>query len=138
MSEPAPILVYDGDCAFCTRSVRFVLTHDTRRRTARFAARDGAAGRAVRARHGLEAVESLLWVESVDGREVVRTHSDAVLAIAVYLGGTIGLLGRLGFQVPRIVRDPIYTGVARVRRSLLGGASVCQLPAPEEVARMMR
>lgn len=137
MNEAAPILVYDGDCAFCTRAVRFVLEHDTRQRTARFAARDGVAGRAVRTRHGLEAVESLLWVEHRDGREVVRTHSDAVLAIAVYLGGFIGVLGWMGFAVPRFLRDPIYSGVARVRRSLLAGADVCQLPAPEQLARMM-
>ena len=45
-----PILVYDGDCGFCTRAVQFVLAHDTRRGTVRFAARDGGAGRAVRQR----------------------------------------------------------------------------------------
>jgi predicted DCC family thiol-disulfide oxidoreductase YuxK len=137
MSDAAPILVFDGDCAFCTRAVRFVLEHDTRQRTARFAARDGVAGRAVRARHGLEAVESLLWVEHRDGLEMVRIHSDAVLAIAVYLGGVLGLFGRVGFLVPRILRDPIYMAVARARRSLLAGANVCQLPAPEQLARMM-
>lgn len=137
MSDTAPLLVYDGDCGFCARSVRFILTHDTRRRTARFAARDGEAGMAVRTRHGLHGVESLLWVETVHGEERVRLYSDAVLAIAVYLGGVYGVLGHLGRLVPRFVRDPIYNAVARVRKSLVRSVPVCQLPSPQELARML-
>ncbi|MBX3131945.1 MAG: DUF393 domain-containing protein [Gemmatimonadaceae bacterium] len=132
-----PILVYDGDCGFCARSVQFVLAHD-RRGTVRFAARDGIAGRAVRERHShLLTVESMLWVETVDGREVVRTHSDAVLATAAYLGGGYAVLAALGRLVPRILRDPVYNAVARVRRRLLRRAPACALPQPHELARML-
>lgn len=137
MSERAPLLVYDGDCGFCTRSVRFILTHDTRRRTARFASRDGAAGAAIRTRHSLHGVESLLWVETINGAEHVRIYSDAVLAVAVYLGGTYAILGHVGRLVPRVLRDPVYRAVARVRKTLLGAAPVCQLPSPQELARML-
>lgn len=133
-----PILVYDGDCGFCTRAVQFVLAHDTRRGTVRFAARDGEAGRAVRQRHPhLQVVESLLWVETVDGREVVSIYSDAVLATATYLGGVYALLGGLGRIVPRLLRDPVYNLVARVRKQIMRGAPVCRLPAPHELARML-
>lgn len=134
----APILVYDGDCGFCTRSVQFVLTHDTRRGTARFAARDGEAGRSVRQRHPhLEKVDSLLWVETVNGREVVSYYSDAVLATATYLGGFYALLGGLGRIVPRFLRDPVYRFIARVRKQIMQGAPSCHLPAPNELARML-
>lgn len=135
--EAAPILVYDGDCGFCARSVQFVLTHD-RRGEVRFAARDGIAGRAVRERHPqLLAVESMLWVEVVDGRERVRTHSDAVLATATYLGGGFAVLAALGRLVPRFLRDPVYNTIARVRRRLTRGAPACALPQPHELARML-
>lgn len=132
------MLVYDGDCGFCTRAVQFVLTRDTRRGTLRFAARDGEAGRGVRVRHPhLEKVESLLWVETVDGREVVSFYSDAVLATATYLGGIYALLGGLGRLVPRFLRDPVYRLVARVRKRIARGAPSCHLPAPHELARML-
>lgn len=137
MSAAPPLLVYDGACAFCARSVRFILTHDTRRRTARFAARDGEAGMAVRTRHGLHGVESLLWVETVDGKERVHLYSDAVLAVAVYLGGVYAVLGRAGRLVPRFARDPVYNAIARARKSLLRAAPICQLPSPQELARML-
>ncbi len=137
MSESSPILVYDGDCGFCTRSVQFVLAHD-KRGIVRFAARDGVAGRAVRARHAhLQTVESLLWVETVDGREVVSVYSDAVLATATYLGGVYAVLGGLGHLVPRFLRDPVYNAIARVRKRIMRGAPACHLPAPKELARML-
>ncbi len=132
-----PILVYDGDCGFCTRSVQFVLQHD-RRGTARFAARDGVAGRAVRERHPhLQDVESLLWVERRDGEERVFIYSDAVLETARYLGGIYAVLAAVGRVVPRILRDPAYNVVARVRKRIMGGATACHLPAPDELARML-
>jgi predicted DCC family thiol-disulfide oxidoreductase YuxK len=136
-SQPAPIMVYDGDCGFCTRSVRFVLDRDRKHQLC-FASRDGVAGKGVRARHPeLQLVESLLWVERVDGVERVLTHSDAVLAVAAYLGGIYGVLATLGGLVPRALRDPAYQAVAKVRRRLMGGASSCMLPSPAELGRML-
>lgn len=137
MGDAAPLLVYDGDCGFCARAVRFILERDTRRRTARFAARDGQAGMAVRARHGLQGVESLLWVETVEGTERVHIYSDAVLAVAIYLGGVYALLGHTGRLIPGFFRDPVYNAIARVRKSLLRGAPTCHLPSPQELARML-
>lgn len=136
-SQPAPIMVYDGDCGFCTRSVRFVLNRD-RKRLVCFASRDGVAGKGVRARHPeLQSVESLLWVDRVNGVERVLIHSDAVLAVAAYLGGIYGVLAMLGGLVPRALRDPAYQMVAKVRRRLMGGASRCMLPSPKELGRML-
>jgi len=136
-ANPAPIMVYDGDCGFCTRSVRFVLARD-RKRLLCFASRDGLAGQGVRQRHPeLQVVESLLWVERVDGVERVLIHSDAVLAVARYLGGVYGVLATLGGWVPRVLRDPVYMAIAKVRRRLMGGASSCFLPSPAELGRML-
>lgn len=131
-----PILVYDGDCGFCARSVQFVLQHD-RLGVVRFAARDGDAGRELRERHSLQRVESLLWVDTRDGREVVYTHWDAVLQTARYLGGVYKVLAAIGATVPRFLRDPVYVFIARVRKRILGGAAACLLPSPTELARML-
>lgn len=131
-------LVYDGDCAFCARSVQFVLRHDRRQRTLRFAARDGVAGRAVRVRHPeLAAVDSMVWVDGAGATEVTRVRSDAVLAIAEYLGGPWRLLAWLGRLVPRPLRDSAYGVIARVRRRLAGRAPACVVFSPEERARAL-
>ncbi len=133
----APILVYDGDCGFCARSVQFVLQHD-RRGIVRFAARDGEAGSAVRARHPhLKDVDSLLWVERRNGHEHVHIYSDAALETARYLGGIYAVLASLGRVVPRFVRDPVYKLIAKMRKRIMGGAAACHLPAPHELARML-
>lgn len=134
----APLLVYDGDCGFCTRSVRFILDRDRRHRRMQFASRDGEAGRAVRARHPrLATVESLLYVERRPDGERVHTHSDAVLKVAEYLGGPWAILGALGRVVPRALRDPAYALVARLRKRLVPRNAVCTLPTAEESARML-
>lgn len=134
----APILVYDGDCAFCSRAVRFVLRHDRRRRTVRFATRDGRAGRAVRERHdSLRDVESLVWVDWAAGAERALIRSDAVLAVASYLGGVWTVLGSLGRMVPRPLRDGVYSVVARVRRRIARGAPACLVVTEADRGRVL-
>ena len=130
------MLVYDAECGFCSRAVRFVLRRDPGG-SLRFASRTGAAGRAVRERHPtFRDVESLLWVEWVDGLERVLARSDATLRIATYLGGWYGVLGRVGLRVPLPIRDAAYAIVASVRRRLGGRAgAACLVPTEWERAR---
>lgn len=131
-----PVLVYDGDCGFCTRSVRFLLARD-RKGALRFAARTGAFGAAVRVRHPqLREVESLLWLDAPADGERVRIYSDAVLAAAAYLGGPWKAMAVVGGLVPRFLRDPVYRGIAKVRRRIVRGGA-CALPSPAELARML-
>jgi len=133
-----PILYFDGTCAFCARSVRFLLARDHRRRTLRFAPRAGAAGRALEARHpGLAEVSSLLWVEQTGTQERVITHSTAALMAARYLGGVWGVLGTLGLLVPRPIRDAVYGVIARNRHRFGGGGAVCVVFRPDETARVL-
>jgi predicted DCC family thiol-disulfide oxidoreductase YuxK len=138
MAATGPILFYDGTCAFCARSVRFLLARDRRRLTLRFAPRAGVAGRALEARHpGLAEVSSLLWVDVDGGREQVITHSTAALHAARYLGGVWGALGTLGLLVPRPIRDAVYGVIARNRHRFRGRGEVCLVFRPEEAARVI-
>src|SRR5271169_768069 len=78
----APLLVYDGSCGFCSRSVRFILRHE-RRHDLLFVTRDSELGKQLRRVYGFESVESMLWIEPGQ----VFAKSDAVMKAAGYIGG---------------------------------------------------
>lgn len=126
----APVLLYDGDCGLCARSVQFVLRHD-RRGTLRFAPLQGAFARDVLARHpSLATVDSVVWVEpAADGAaERVAVRSDAALLAVAYLGGWWSLL-RAGRVMPKPLRDAVYDFVARHRHQFT--RPQCLIPPPD-------
>jgi len=134
------MLLYDGSCGFCAESVQFVLRHDRRRRTLRFASLQGVAGSEVRARHSeLDAIDSVIWYErdADAGRELVLVRSSAVLRVLRYLGGVWRLLAWLGALVPRPIRDRVYDFIARHRHALVRGAPVCVVPAADQRERFV-
>lgn len=132
-----PVLVYDGDCAFCASSIRRVMARDPQG-TLRFAARDSAFGRALLARHpALVDTDSLLWIEPErEGREEIFTRFDAVLRTARYLGG-LSRLVEIARIIPGPVRDAAYRLVARHRHRLGHHEDRCLVPTALERARFL-
>src|SRR5262249_13887273 len=110
MSDRSAILLFDGTCGFCARSVQFVLDREHRRRTLRFASLQSSIGQAIIRRHSdLAGVDSVVWVESADTpNERVSVRSAAALEVMRYLGGPWSALAALGALVPRVIRDPAY------------------------------
>jgi predicted DCC family thiol-disulfide oxidoreductase YuxK len=132
------VLLYDGSCGFCARSVQFVLSHERDRRTLRFASLQGPVGREVAGRWPqLANVDSMIWYLPAGGTrpERVLVRSDAVLAIAQYLGGVWRVLGGLGHIMPRSLRDAAYDAVAARRHRITPKA--CLLPSADERSRFM-
>jgi len=130
------ILLFDGDCGLCTRTVQVVLRAD-RKGTLRFASLQSPFARGLLAQHPeLEGVDSIAWVESESpGVHRVRVRSDAVLRVARYLGFPWSVL-RVGRLIPRGLRDRAYDWIAR-RRHRWFGAPVCALATPEELERLV-
>ncbi|HVF44730.1 MAG TPA: DCC1-like thiol-disulfide oxidoreductase family protein [Pyrinomonadaceae bacterium] len=132
----APVLLYDGVCGFCNRTVQMILDRD-RRGTMRFAALQSDYGRAVVRRHReLEGVDSVVYVEPSAGGERVHARSEAALRVASYLGGPwkVFLAARV---IPRGLRDYLYDLLARNRYRFFGKSEQCMLPPAEARARFL-
>jgi predicted DCC family thiol-disulfide oxidoreductase YuxK len=127
-----PMLVYDGSCGFCSRSVQFILRHE-RRHDLLFVPRDSELGKHLRHTHGMEGVESMLWIDS--GR--VFTESGAVIRAADYLGGWWSLLAAVGSMCPSAPLRWVYRLIARNRRQLSSGAASCVVPSAEQRSRFL-
>jgi predicted DCC family thiol-disulfide oxidoreductase YuxK len=128
----SPMLVYDGSCGFCARSVQFILRHE-RRHDLLFVPRDSQLGKELRRQFHLEAVESMLWVDG----DKVESESGAVLQTAHYLGGFWSVLAAIGSLVPSALRNWGYRFVARNRRRLSASAPSCLLPTAEQRPRFL-
>jgi predicted DCC family thiol-disulfide oxidoreductase YuxK len=133
MPESYAIVVFDGECAFCDRSVKWIIDHDRAMRF-RFAARQSPVGQGLLAEHGLppEGVESLILIDGV----TVSTHSTATLRIAKGLSFPWNLAGTF-LLVPRPVRDFFYRAVAKRRYKIAGKMAACSVPTPEQRDRIL-
>ncbi len=134
-----PVLLYDGDCGLCARSVQFVLAHETSQhaRILQFAPLQGSFGASTAATFpAIITANSVVWLERANGiapRILIR--SDAALAVLTYLSGGWGVLAVLGRLVPRVLRDAVYSAIATHRLSI--AAAACMLPTAEERARFL-
>jgi len=132
-----PLLLYDGTCGLCGRTVAFVLHHE-RPHTARFAPLNGLAAQALIARHPeLAGLDSVVWVDAPgDPASAVYVRSAAVLRLADYLGGPWRLM-RAARIVPRSWRDRLYDLVARHRHHFFDGTADCLVPPRAARARFL-
>lgn len=127
------VLFFDGECAFCSHSVRRVARLDRRGRIA-FAPLQGTlAGEAGFSRYADEAAGTMVLLRESDGRVFLR--SDALIELARALGGGWRILTVARF-IPKSLRDAAYRWVAEHRYWFAGKADTCSLPDPELVKRL--
>jgi len=126
------IILFDGECAFCERSVRFIALRDGG--FFRFGASQSPEAAALLAAHGTsrEATRSIILIE--DGQVYLR--STASLRIAQRLPAPWRWAGLL-LRIPRPIRDAVYGVVAAIRTRLAGTSNACQIPPPEIRARLI-
>jgi len=126
------VLFFDGDCAFCSASVRRVVGYDKEGRVnfaplqgklaaekglARYAAQDG----------------SMVLIREADGK--LFTRSDGLLELASALGGWWRVFTVFKL-VPRFLRDGVYRWIARNRYRFMGKTDSCGLPDPALLRRL--
>ena len=130
--KDSAIILFDGTCAFCEGSVRFIATRD--QGYFRFGASQNPAGRALLERFGTsrESTRSIILVEN--GQLYLR--SEASLRIAARLT-TPWRYARVLLWVPRPIRDAVYRCVAVIRIRIAGRSNACEIPPPEIRGRLL-
>ncbi len=132
-----PILLFDGVCNLCSRTVQFIVDHEEAP-TIRFCSLQSEAGRALLAEHGMLHViaeadpDSLVFVE--DGR--AYEASTGALRVARHLRAP-WRWGRVALVVPRVLRDVVYRFVAKHRYRWFGKSESCLVPTKELKARFL-
>ena len=130
----SPAIIFDSHCLLCSGMTRFVLAHEAGP-AIRFVAANSAEGTALAARHGLTPAELDVTFLMVD-QGVGLTRSDAALAVTRYLRAPWRWLGLLRV-VPRAIRDPLYSWIARNRYRLFGRSDSCIVPPAHQRGRFV-
>jgi predicted DCC family thiol-disulfide oxidoreductase YuxK len=127
------IVLFDGTCAFCERSVIFIANRDPAAYF-RFGASQSPQAADLLARHGLsrETARSIILIES----DRIAMRSTAALRIAARLRFPWSLL-RVLLIVPVPIRDAVYRVVAAIRHRIAGRSNACNVPPREIRARLL-
>lgn len=132
-SESEAIVLYDGVCGLCNRSVQFLLKRDRYDRL-RFASLQSELAARLLNRHGIDN-KDLDTVYAVlnygEPNETLLAKGDAFLFFAGVIGG-VWSVARMGTIIPRSVRNWLYDFVARHRYQVFGKSDSCMLPDPKQ------
>ena len=135
----SPVLLYDGVCGLCNRTVQFTLKRDVRRQL-RFASLQSDFASAVLRRYGRDArdLDSVYLVEDCGSpNERLLSRSDAIIAMLRLLRGAWPLIAAIAGLVPRPLRDWMYGVIARNRYRIFGKNEICFPPPADSQDRFL-
>jgi predicted DCC family thiol-disulfide oxidoreductase YuxK len=127
------IVLYDGTCGLCHKSVQWIVRHE-RDHELQFAPLQGETAARLRARFP-EIPQTLESVVFIAGGHA-RLRSKAFLYLAPHLRAPWRWAYGLRWM-PAVVLDLGYRVIARVRHRVWGRADACDIPAPEQRARFL-
>lgn len=127
--DPTPLLIFDGDCAFCTSSVRFIERRIRRHPRIQPWQRSDLAGL------GLTQEQCETAVQLIEDGRVTSAHV-AVARLLIYGKRGWAVLGYL-LLAPGIkqIAGVVYRWVAKNRDRMPGGTAECALPQSERTER---
>jgi predicted DCC family thiol-disulfide oxidoreductase YuxK len=132
MKVEQPLLLFDGHCNLCSRSVQFVLENERTTSNIHFASLQSETGVAVKDQLGPDAPDSLIFVH----HDKIYSESTGFLVLCQYLKFPWSAL-QVFRIVPSFLRDPIYRWVARNRYQWMGKRETCWMPQPKWKSRFI-
>jgi len=137
---PARIVFFDGVCAFCDRSVLWLIERDPEARI-HFAPLQGQTAEIVRrafAKRFPSDIDTIVYLRPGNGpggREI-SLRSEAALEICDEVEISSKWLALLRW-LPRSLADLGYRLFARNRYRMFGKLDTCDIPTPDERARLL-
>lgn len=121
------IVLFDGVCNLCNKSVTFIIEHDKNDKF-RFASLQSEIGKKLTRERGIETskVDSIVLI---DPGNAYFVKSSAALEIAKELSGYSWL--RIFLYLPEWLRDFIYDIIAKNRYNWFGKKDNCMVPTNE-------
>ena len=119
-----PIILFDGVCNFCNRTINIILKYD-KDAYFQFAPSQSNDAMGIMQQFSLEqqAITSVILIDN----EKVYTKTDAVIQIANRLSGWPSLFRLLKF-IPKSIRNFGYDLIAKNRYTLFGKRASCRIP----------
>ncbi len=132
------IVLFDGVCALCDRTVQLLLKRD-KQGVLKFAPLQGPTAAAILKRHPEieDKTRSVILVQNYNtASESISVRSQAILECLSALGGFWRVVSLLRI-IPPFVRDAVYNFIARNRYRWFGKYDECIVPPPEMKERFM-
>ena len=127
------VLFFDGECAFCSKSVRQVVRFD-KRGLVSFAPLQGELSREKGfTKYAAEEGGTMVLLRESDGK--VFMLSDGLIELSRIFGGWWRIFTLARF-IPKPLRDQVYRCIARNRYRFMGKSDACSLPDPAVLKRL--
>ena len=128
-----PILLFDGECGFCNRTVQFFLERENGKKRMHFAP--------LQSDIGVELRKYFMIDERIDSLILIKGHnayikSCAALRLAIYMKWPWPLVIVL-VAIPPFIRNVVYDFIAKRRMKLFGRVENCALLQKEDRARFL-
>jgi len=128
-----PVLLFDGECGFCNRTIQFFLRHEKKSKKMHFAPLQSEEGIALRKFFEID--------EKIDSLILIKDHSAyikscAALRLAPYMKGLWPLM-IVFVIIPPFLRNIVYDMIAKRRMKLFGRVESCALLQKEDRQRFL-
>ncbi|MCB9360112.1 MAG: DUF393 domain-containing protein [Flavobacteriales bacterium] len=125
MQTDKHIILFDGECNFCSFWVKYVIKRD-KKDAFRFTSLQSEKGKELLQQYNLQAdLSTVVLIKN----QTAKTKSSAALHILKDLGGFYSL-GIVLIVIPKFIRDWVYDVIAKNRKKLLKNES-CIFPSDQ-------
>lgn len=132
MNEAYGIVLFDGDCNLCNKSVQFIIKHDNESYY-RFASLQSHFGQTLLPKYNLPTnINSVVVIEN----DIAYTQSDAPIQVCKHLKGIWKMFYTFRF-VPSFIRNYVYRIIANQRYRFGNKAASCLLPTSDLKKRFL-
>jgi len=132
-ADDKPLIVFDGECVFCSAWVQFVLRHDKAERY-RFLAAQSPLGEALYRHYGLDGRDYETNILIEDGHAHFKSRGTIRMAAGLGFPWSLAKVLRL---LPQGLADRVYEFIASNRLRIAGRRATCFVPTREQRDRFL-